>query len=53
MLDSTGFLMSSHSASATQTRKAAMRAVRQASWNPQTPPTIKLSPHPIRPSGPS
>jgi len=31
-----------------ETRKLAMRAIRESEWFGATPPTVKLSPHPTR-----
>jgi peptide deformylase len=30
-----------------ETKKAAMRAIREAEWNEQPPPQVKVSPHPL------
>jgi peptide deformylase len=34
-----------------ETRKAAMRAIREAEWNGLTPPRVRVSPHPPRDRG--
>jgi peptide deformylase len=34
-----------------ETRKAAMRAIREAEWSGLTPPRVRVSPHPPRDRG--